>query len=112
MRYFREQEFRMGNEFVFDKMNTDFLELLDNVRECVGEPLYITSSYRSESYNRSIGGSKKSQHIKGNAVDLSCNNGTLRLKIVENAIALGLSVGVAKTFIHLDNRLKQIVFTY
>ena len=112
MRWFKENEFRMGNENVFDKMNYEFLDVLDDLRECVNEPLYITSSYRSESYNRSIGGSKKSQHLTGNAVDLSCDNGALRCKIVENALALGLSVGVAKTFVHVDNRLRQIVFTY
>ena len=112
MKYFSKEEFRMGNENVFDKMDNDFLCLLDELRLYVEEPLHITSSYRSESYNKSIGGSKKSQHLKGNAVDLSCDNGTLRKKIVHVGLDLGLSVGVAKTFIHVDNRDKQIVFTY
>ena len=112
MRYFKESEFMMGSERVFHKMNPELLELLDSLRECVDEPLYITSSYRSIEYNNSINGSSRSQHLTGNAVDLSCNNGTLRAKIVDNALALGLSVGVAKTFIHIDNRLNQIVFTY
>lgn len=112
MRYFQELEFKMGNEIVFDKMNTDFLELLDNLRECVSEPLHINSSYRSKTYNDLIGGSKNSQHLTGNAVDLHCDNGTLRLKIIENALAIGLTVGIAKNFVHIDNRLKQIEFTY
>ena len=112
MRYFGKHEFKMGDKNVFDKMDKEFLEVLDNLRECVNESLYITSSYRSEEYNESVGGSKNSQHLKGNAVDLFCDNGALRLKIVENALGLGLSVGVAKTFIHVDNRLQQIVFAY
>lgn len=112
MRYFKDSEFKMGKALVFHKMDAEFLELLDNLRECVNEPLIINSSYRSENYNKSIRGSKNSQHIKGIAVDLHCDNGKLRLKIVENALALGLTVGVAKTFIHIDNRLNQIVFTY
>jgi len=112
MRYFKESEFLMGSENVFDKMDKPFLQVLDNLRECVNEPLYINSSFRSEEYNKSVGGSKTSQHLKGNAVDLKCDNGALRLKIVENALGLGLSVGVAKTFIHIDNRLRQIVFAY
>jgi len=112
MKYFKENEFVMGTENVFDKMDSDLLKKLDSLRELVNNPLYITSSYRSESYNASVGGSQRSQHLKGNAVDLSCNNGDLRANIVKNALSLGLSVGVAKTFIHIDNRPNQIVFSY
>ena len=112
MKYFKESEFVMGKELVFDKMDIDFLKLLDDLRECVSEPLHISSSFRSEEYNKSVGGSSNSQHLIGNAVDLKCNNGVLRLKIVENALALGLTVGVAKNFVHIDNRVSQIVFAY
>ena len=112
MKYFKETEFVMGKELVFDKMDADFLKLLDNLRECVNEPLHISSSYRSIDYNKAVGGSSKSQHLTGNAVDLKCNNGVLRLKIVENALALGLTCGVAKSFVHIDNRISQIVFAY
>ena len=112
MRHFKKSEFKMGKELVFDKMNIDFLCLLDDLRELVNEPLSLSSSYRSKEYNKSVGGSSKSQHLIGNAVDLKCNNGALRLKIVENALALGLTVGVAKSFVHIDNRANQIVFTY
>ncbi len=112
MRYFKESEFIMGKELVFDKMDIDFLKLLDNLRECVNEPLHVNSSFRSVDYNKAVGGSSTSEHLDGNAVDLKCNNGVLRLKIVENALALGLTVGVAKSFVHIDNRASQIVFAY
>ena len=112
MRWFKESEFMMDNVNVFDKMDESLLEDIDDLRELVGEPLRITSSYRSMSKNTSVGGSKKSQHLTGNAVDFHCDNGALRLKIVENAIGLGLSVGVNKSFIHIDNRLKQTLFAY
>ena len=112
MRYFKESEFTMGKDNVFGKMDTEFLEVLDNLRECVGQPLQITSSFRSPDYNKSIGGSKNSKHMEGIAVDLACDNGVLRMNIVENALAFGLTVGVAKTFIHVDNRTNQIVFAY
>jgi len=112
MKYFSETEFVMGDEVVFDMMDADLLERLDALREAVNEPLYITSSYRDEDYNNAVGGSSTSMHLKGRAVDLACNNGTLRGKIVKNALNLGLTVGVAKTFVHVDNRDNQIVFTY
>ena len=102
----------MDGKNVFIQMDMHLLERLDLLREFVNEPLHITSSYRTEDYNSSVGGSKTSYHLKGRAVDLRCNNGALRLKIIENAIDLGLSVGVHKLFVHIDNRDKQIIFTY
>ena len=70
MRYFKESEFTMNGQLVFDKMNPEFLELLDNLRDLVREPLRVNSSYRSEEYNKSIGGSLKSTHMYGIAADL------------------------------------------
>ena len=121
MRYFKESEFKMGKELVFDKMNVNFLCLLDDLRELVNEQLHVNSSYRSIDYNEKVQKeanknykpySSKSKHMEGIAVDLKCNNGALRLKIVENALALGLTCGVAKSFVHIDNRISQIVFAY
>ena len=112
MRYFKESEFVMGKENVFNKMDNKLIEVLDPLRESVGEPLFITSSFRDKEYNNSVGGSLRSQHLLRKAIDISCNNGTLRSKIVEAALHLGLSVGVSKTFIHIDCRDSQIVFSY
>ena len=102
----------MGDENVFSQMDLDLLHRIDILRECIGEPLIITSSYRTQEYNNEIGGSRKSMHLQGRAVDFYCNDGALRLKIVESAIKLGMSVGVARNFVHVDNRENQIVFTY
>lgn len=102
----------MGGEVVFDKMQPDFLCLLDDLRELVNEPLHINSSFRSKRWNKSVGGSSKSQHLTGNAVDLHCDNSVLRAKIIKFALILGLTCGVSTNFIHIDNREGQIVFTY
>ena len=112
MRYFKEDEFVMDGVIVFDKMDADLLDRLDLLRELVGEPLHVTSSYRNKEKNNAVGGSQRSQHLKGKAVDLSCNNGTLRANIVKCALELDLTCGVAKTFVHIDNRDSQIIFTY
>jgi len=110
--YFKPHEFMMGNENVYDKMDSKLLAYLELVRENVGQALTITSSYRSEDYNKSIGGAFRSKHLTGNAVDISCNNSILRAKIVKEALKLGLTCGIAKSFVHLDNRETQIIFTY
>lgn len=102
----------MGHTNVFDKMDTSFLIALDDLRENAGVPLQINSSYRSRIWNKSVGGASRSFHLKGKAVDVSCTDSKIRFKIIKEAIALGLTVGVAKLFLHLDNRRNQIIFTY
>ena len=43
-------------------------------RDHFGVPIQVTSGYRSEELNRAIGGSTRSQHCKGEALDLDVNN--------------------------------------
>jgi zinc D-Ala-D-Ala carboxypeptidase len=59
-------------------------------REYVGGPLYVSSGYRSPELNTAIGGSKRSQHISGMALDLDadvfggCTNAEIFRYIKEN----------------------------
>lgn len=47
-------------------------EVLDPLRELLAMPIRITSGYRSPQVNQRVGGSPKSQHTKGEAVDFTC----------------------------------------
>ncbi len=53
---------------------TNMTALAENIfeplREYVGGPIKINSMYRSEALNKAIGGSSRSQHCQGNAMDL------------------------------------------
>lgn len=44
-------------------------KLLDPIRDFIGEPVVITSGYRSEQVNKAVGGVPDSQHRKGQAAD-------------------------------------------
>lgn len=44
--------------------------LFEPLREWVGGPIKINSFFRGEPVNTAIGGSKRSQHMKGQALDL------------------------------------------
>jgi zinc D-Ala-D-Ala carboxypeptidase len=46
------------------------LEVFEPLRLWVGGPIKINSFYRSPEVNRKVGGSKTSQHVKGEAMDL------------------------------------------
>ena len=45
-------------------------EIFGPLRKWVGGPIKITSMFRGEPVNTAIGGSKNSQHMKGQALDL------------------------------------------
>ena len=66
--------------------------VLQPLREALGSPIRITSGYRSESLNKLIGGSKRSQHCKGQASDIQIKvDGVMDNKVIwDKVIELGL----------------------
>ena len=50
-------------------LQTIITELVQPMRDAIG-PIRISSGYRSPKLNRAIGGSSRSQHCKGQALDL------------------------------------------
>tara|TARA_R110002012_G_scaffold294370_1_gene490475 strand:+ start:293 stop:763 length:471 start_codon:yes stop_codon:yes gene_type:complete len=50
-------------------LQTIITELIQPMRDAIG-PIRISSGYRSPKLNRAIGGSSRSQHCKGQALDL------------------------------------------
>lgn len=45
--------------------------VLDPARRMLGEPIYVNSGYRCAKVNSAVGGAETSQHIKGEAVDIT-----------------------------------------
>ena len=60
-------------DFFRNKHLANMIKLLDTIiqplRESLG-PIRISSGYRGHDLNRAIGGSRKSQHCKGQALDI------------------------------------------
>lgn len=48
-------------------------DVLQPLRDAYGKPLRINSGYRCPELNNLVGGSPSSQHIKGEAADISCS---------------------------------------
>ena len=57
-----------GNSY--NNMKTLAANVFEPLRDWVGGPIKITSMYRSTELNEAIGGSKTSQHCKGQAIDI------------------------------------------
>ena len=53
-----------------ENLETLVREVLDPVREAFGQPIVVTSGYRSPALNKAVGGAKNSQHTFGQAADI------------------------------------------
>ena len=58
-------------------METIAEEIFEPLREYVGGPIKINSFFRSPELNKAIGGSGKSQHCKGQAIDIDDTYGKM-----------------------------------
>jgi zinc D-Ala-D-Ala carboxypeptidase len=64
---------------VRDNLREVCSKVFDPCREFVGGPLAISSGYRGPKLNKAVGGSKSSEHMLGQALDIDCDtfgNGT------------------------------------
>ena len=56
---------------VKEKLEVLINELLDPVREAWGKPIRVNSGYRCPQLNKAVGGVANSQHLKGEAADIT-----------------------------------------
>ena len=116
MNWFDEDEFMMGDECVYQYMDTTLLDMLDDARDYADTEFWITSSYRTPEYNLKVGGVEGSAHTKGRAVDIRADNGSKLFKIVWGALDAGFErIGIGPGFVHLDNDLTKphpVIWTY
>lgn len=104
IKYFHPNEFDSPDIKDSGKsMALPLILLLDQIRERVGQPLIITSGYRSAEHNMKIGGKMNSAHLRGLAVDIQARDSSIRFKLVQNAILLNFKrIEVAPAHVHLD----------
>ena len=84
----------------------ELIEKLQKLRDAVGFPIRLSSSYRCKKWNDHVGGHPRSSHMEGLAVDCLCE-GERALKLIEAAIRLqftgvGISQRKGQKFVHLD----------
>lgn len=87
-------------------MDWDFMLRLDELRHRCKFPFRITSGYRHpthpvEAQKRTRSG----QHTFGVAADIRCIDAVQRYRIIKEATAMNFTgIGVAKSFVHVDDR--------
>lgn len=96
-----------------DKLLGNVQELAENLqvlRDYLDEPVHVNSGYRTESYNKKVGGKAKSQHLLAKAADITVKSKSPRqlASIIEKLITQGKlkfgGVGIYPGFVHVDIR--------
>ena len=103
------------NAETLERMKVVANACFEPLRVWYGKPLRVNSFYRSEALNKAIGGSKTSQHCKGEAIDISAGskfqNKIIHVWIKENLVFDQLINEYDFTWVHvsfsLGNNRKQ-----
>ena len=124
LRYFNYSEFDSPDvQGSGQMMNKELLKKLDKIREIVGEPIIITSGFRTPAHNEDVGGKMPdengnggSSHLKGLAVDIAIRHSRMRFKLISALFEVGINrIGIADNFIHIDidpDKDENVIWTY
>lgn len=82
------------------------MDLLQKLRERLGRPMILNSAYRSEWWNRKVGGAKYSYHKKAQAFDVRMDNQNPQEfeRIAKEVGFKGIIRYPKNGFIHIDTR--------
>ena len=78
------------DEWVTENLRQVAINIFQPVRDHFKCPIHVSSGYRSAELNKAIGGSKRSQHVEGRALDLDadvfgrCTNSEIFRYILNN----------------------------
>jgi uncharacterized protein YcbK (DUF882 family) len=104
-KHFNRSEFACKCGCGFDTVDYELVNLLEDIREHFGQPVYINSACRCPMHNANEGGASQSQHLKGRAADIS-------VKDVDPSVVAGYvelngivgGIGIYNSFTHIDTR--------
>ena len=105
-----------------ENMKDEFMTPLQEARTIAGVPFRITSGFRTQEYHDDLGrrgyktSKSRSAHQDGYAADISCKDSKKRWLIINALLFAGFNrIGIASTFLHVDNSPKKTpycIWTY
>lgn len=108
--HFKVREFACsdGSDPVF--VSLELVGILEKIRKHFGQPVTVTSGYRTVSYNaKTDGSSSKSQHCNGLAADIKVigYSPATVAAYAETLLPSSGGIGIYSTFVHIDVRAKR-----
>ena len=107
MNHFKRSEFKCKcGSCDQDTVDYELLTVLNRLREYFNTPITINSGNRCASYNKDIGGSKNSQHLRSRAADIVVDGVHPHEVYSTLATWYPYSYGIGKYefFTHIDSR--------
>ena len=112
--HFRVSEFACRGQGCCDETWIDekLVDILQQIRDHFGRPVYLNSGYRCQIHNQKIGGAVGSRHTKGQAADISVE-GIAPAEVAKFAESIGvMGIGLYETdadgyFVHIDTRSRR-----
>lgn len=103
---FKVKEFRCKDNSDTIFVASALVELLQKIRDHYKKPVNINSAYRTETYNKKIGGADYSQHKYGTAADIYISGVTpaALYTYVDSLLGNKGGIGKYKNFVHVDVR--------
>lgn len=105
--HFNRSEFKCNCGLCdYDTVDSELIEVLEDVREHFNAPVTITSGNRCPDYNAHVGGSKNSWHVRGRAADIQVAG--VMPQVVQNYLLVKYpdqyGIGSYSSFTHIDTR--------
>lgn len=112
------EKYNINNKITKDLIRNNIKELVFNVlqplRDKINKPINISSGYRCLKLNEKVGGVPTSQHVMGQAADITVDDMT-SYEIASVIIEMGLpfdQMGLYDDFIHISvsSRQRNMIF--
>jgi len=88
-------------------INSELVFSLQELRDVIKKPIFVTSGYRCERYNRNIGGFVKSKHMEGLAADIKVSDMTPK-ELAKEAILYFSRIGIYPNHVHVGIALPEL----
>lgn len=78
------------------------VDKLQELRDILGAPVYVTSGVRCEKYNKEIGGYENSPHIRGKAADIKAKGYSPASLALKAKFIRYIRIGIYPNHLHID----------
>ena len=107
--HFRVREFACKDGCKYVLISKILVQILEKLRQKIGEEIYINSGFRTPKHNKTVGGAILSYHQYGMAADIRAKTKTPKeLYQILNEMLKGWGgLELHDTFVHVDTRDKE-----